>query len=372
MKITCNREALRDAYSTVSPVVPAKSTKPIIQNVKLEASDAGTFLLGTDTEISIRVQADGVAVSSPGEAVLHNNRFGSILRESTDESLTLDADDSGVRIKGARSTFKLPSEDPNDFPAAPAFTSSAYYTVKAALLADVLRRTVFATDQDSNRFALGGVSLEIADGQLHSIGTDGRRMAVMQCAVQAVGSPAWPNGVIVPAKAVAIIERTIADDRGDVQLAIVGSSLVIKSSTATISARLLEGKFPRWRDVFPRQETPTRVELPVGPLFSAIRQAAITTDEESQGIDFAFRDGALALGAEAAQTGESHVELPANFDGSPLTICLNHKFLAQFFRVLSPASNVAIDLVNAESAAVFSTDDGYRYVLMPLSRDEAG
>jgi DNA polymerase III subunit beta len=373
MKIVCDREKLQDAYQTVAPVVPARSTKPIVQNVKIEAGPDGTFLLGTDIEISIRVQADGIAVDKPGEAVLHNSRFGSILRESNDETLTLDSDESGVKIKGTRSTFKLPSEDPREFPASPAFKQSAYHLVSAPLLRDVIRRTAYATDQESHRFALGGVLLEFSPTEITAVGTDGRRMAVMKCAAQAVGGHDPKDATtIVPARATSIIERALADETGECMLALQGSSLIVKSERTTISARLLEGKFPRWRDVFPQRSDVLRVEAPAGPLFAAIRQAAITTDEESQGIDFAFSEGTLTLAAEAAQTGASHVELPIAYSGEPLTICLNHKFLGQFFRVLNPESNVSIELQSAESAAVFSTEDGYRYVLMPLSRDEAG
>jgi DNA polymerase-3 subunit beta len=370
MKITCNREQLLHAFQTVAAVAPARSPKPILQNVKLEVAADATSLMATDLEIGIRHDVTGVDVEAPGAAVLPVGRFGSILRESTDETFRIEADSVGTTVRGQRSQFKLPAADPNDFPPIAQFDEPSYYEISARLLRELIRRTVFATDTESSRYALGGVKLEWKDGTLTAVGTDGRRLAKMEGAGQAVGEPA-PFGevTVVPTRAVQIVERTLAEDGDNVQVAVRQNDVVVKNPRAVISARLLEGRFPRWRDVFPQRQNSLKLDLVVGPLLAAVRQAAIVTSEESRGVDFTFGEGSLVLAGQTAEVGQSRVELPIAYDGAAISITLDPRFVIDFLKVLEPEKSFTIDLDNSDAAAVCTTDDGYGYVIMPLARD---
>jgi DNA polymerase-3 subunit beta len=370
MKITCHREKLLHAFQTVAAVAPSRSPKPILQNVKLEADEDRVTLMATDLEVGIRYEATGVEVESPGTAILPVGRFGSILRESSDETFRVEADGQGVTIRGDRSQFKLSAENPNDFPNIESFRETSYYELSGRLLRELIRRTIFATDNESSRYALGGIKLEWEDGILTAIGTDGRRLAKMEGPVQSVGQPA-PLGdtTIVPTRAMQLLERALADEDSEVQLAVRQNEILVKSPRVTIYSRLLEGRFPRWRDVFPRRDRSVKIELVTGPWHSAIRQAAIVTSEESRGVDFTFGHGTLVLSGQAAEVGQSRVELPISYDGEPVSITLDPRFVSDFLKVLEPEKPVVLDLQNADAAAVCTTDDGYGYVIMPLARD---
>jgi DNA polymerase-3 subunit beta len=131
----------------------------------------------------------------------------------------------------------------------------------------------------------------------------------------------------------------------------------------------VEGRFPKWRDVFPRRDDATSVQLSVGPLFAAVRQAAIVTSEESRGIDFTFSDGQLLLVARSAQAGQSRVELPIAYQGPAISITLDPRYVIDFLKVLDSENNFALEIKDAESAGVCTTEDGYGYVIMPLARE---
>lgn len=370
MKITCNREKLWHAFQTVSAVAPSRSPKPILQNVKFEVTPESAVLTATDLEVGIRYQTAGVEVDAPGTALLPVGRFGSILRESSDETFRIEADTQGTTVRGERNQFKLPAEDPAEFPTVAAFDTESFYDVPARLFRELIRRTVFATDNESSRYALGGVKLECDGTVLTAIGTDGRRLARMQGPVQAVEEPAqFGDATIVPTRAMQLIERTLAEDDSEVQIAVRQNEILVRNPRATFYSRLLEGRFPRWRDVFPQRQSSLKVDLVVGPVYAAVRQAAIVTSEESRGVDFAFEDGKLVLAGQTADVGQSRIELPISYDGQPLSITLDHRFVADFLKVLEPEKSFTLDLEDGEGAAVCTTDDGYGYVIMPLARD---
>jgi len=143
----------------------------------------------------------------------------------------------------------------------------------------------------------------------------------------------------------------------------------VKTGPTTISARLVEGRFPRWRDVFPDRPDASQVKIVAGPLLAAVRQAAIVTSEQSKGVDFSFEPGQLVLSGRSAESGESRIELPIEHAGPVVKIKLDPRFLSEFLRVLDGAATVTLELTDAQSACVCRTDDGYGYVIMPLAAD---
>lgn len=370
MKISCDREKFSSAFQTASMVAAGRSPKPILRNVKLEAGEEKAVLLATDLETGIRVEVSGVEVEQPGSVVLPSDRFGSILRETTDSKLALEADDRGVTVRGERSEFQLPAEDPEEFPEVAQFDEKAYHVVAARLLREMIRRTIFATDNESTRYALGGMLLEFSGEGIIAVGTDGRRLAKMEGPANSIGGhETGENMTIVPTKSTHLIERCLADVDTEVFIAAHTNHVLIKAERTTIYSRLIEGRFPRWRDVFPQREGASRIEMPVGPLYSAVRQAAIVTSEESRGVDFHFAPGQLVITSRTPERGQSRVELPVPFDGAELSITLDPRYLTDFLKVLDLEKTFAFELKDSESAAVCTTDDGYGYVIMPLARD---
>jgi DNA polymerase-3 subunit beta len=376
MKALCDREGLLAAFGMVSGVVPARSPKPILQNVKLVAEPDpdgvvnDVIMMATDLEVGIRHRVIGMRVEQPGAVVLPTARFGQILRTSADPELALEADGERLVVRGLRSEFTLPGEDPSLYPEVPDFAATAHHAVAAADLRKLIRRTSFATDVESTRYALGGVLVELTPESITMVGTDGRRLARMSAPAEAVNDPPAPAGSpVIPVKALKLIERNLDDDDPPVHVAIQGATAVlIRTQRAVIYSRLVEGRFPRYQDVFPAN-VDVKIRLEAGPLRLAVEQASIVTSEESRGVDFRFGDGALKLASQAADVGSSHVELPIAYEGKPVEITFDPRYLTDALKTLDDTAAVTAELIDAKNAAVFKTDDRYTYVVMPLTRD---
>ena len=371
MKASFEREKLLAAFQLAASVAPQRSPKLILQNIKLDVSSAGAIVMATDLEVGIRANVEGADVQTPGSVVLHVARMGSILRESNDPQVYIESDPKGTLVRGQRSEFRLPSDNPSEFPDIAEFNDGKYHQLPARALRELINRTIFATDNESSRYALGGVLIELHADKLIGVGTDGRRLAKMEVAAQSVGGADSPDAMtIVPSKAMQLMMRALADGDEEVRLAARANEAIVKSSRVTIYSRLVEGRFPRWRDVFPDRHDVTKIDLPIGPLYSAVRQAAIVTTEDSRGVDFTFGDGSLVLTGRAAEVGQSRIELPVSYDGPSISIALDPRYVSDFLRVLEPEKTFTLELKDSESAAVCHTDDGYGYVIMPLARDQ--
>ncbi|MEN6495275.1 MAG: DNA polymerase III subunit beta [Thermoguttaceae bacterium] len=369
MKLTCEREKLLQAFQLAAGVAPSRSPKPILENIKLEARQEGVTLMATDLEVGIRIDVPGIEVSAPGDVVLPTKRVGPILRETSDEKLLLESDGARLRIRGERSEFQLPTQNPEEFPAVRPFEESKFHQLPARFLRELLRRTSFATDTESSRYALGGVLLELSETGIIAVGTDGRRLARQEGPAESVGGHVTRENTVVPTRAIQLIERGLVDGEEAVQVAARENDVMVKSQRVTIYSRLVEGRYPKWRDVFPKTEDMQKVELAVGPFYSAVRQAAVVTSEEHRGVEFIFGGGKLVLTAHGAELGESRVELPIGYEGAETPVRLDPRFMGDFLRVLDPASMITFSFRDAESAVVCTTGDGYAYVVMPLSRE---
>ncbi|MBM4020679.1 MAG: DNA polymerase III subunit beta [Planctomycetes bacterium] len=370
MKIRSPKEPLLAAVQTAASVVPARSPKPVLTNIKFEAGPTGAVVSATDLEVGIRAAAEGVETLAAGAVLLPSARLVAILREAAPGTVfEIESDGSAVVVRAPRSEFRLPVEDPLEFPSVATFPEGPCFEVSAPLVRELVRRTVFATDNESSRYALGGVLLEISGSRVVAVGTDGRRLAKMEGPGQPQGGEVREGQPIVPARAMQMVERSLGAGDAPVHLTSDQHEILVRTGATTISARLVTGRFPRWRDVFPERPEAARVPMVAGPLLAAVRQAAIVTSEQSKGVDFAFEPGQLVLSGRSAESGESRIELPIDYAGSPVRIKLDPRFMSEFLRVLDGGAAITVEIADPQSACVCRTDDGYGYVIMPLAAD---
>jgi DNA polymerase-3 subunit beta len=367
MKLRSHRENLLAAFQLASVAVPTRDVKPVLRNLKAIAEKDRLTLLATDLELGIRLVVRGIEVEEAGEALLPAQRVQLILRESTDSELTIEANEQTCIIRGGQNEFEMGGENPADFPDVPAFSGDDYHELAGGPLREMIKRTVFATATENPRYALTGVLWELEGEQARLVATDGRRLAV-------ASGPAVSRGKhntkdhphVVPAKAMQLLERNLQDPDEKILVCLRPNEALFKTERAMIYSRLVEGRFPPYREVFPKKPT-AHVSLSAGPFHAAVRQAAIMTDEESKKVVFTFEKQKLTMQAQGAVAGRSKVELPIEFDSKPVKIAFDPKYLTEMLRVLDPDEILNLDLTDGNTAALFRAGEAYSYIVMPLT-----
>ena len=368
MKIVCHREGLLSACQLASTASASRDVKPILKNLKAVVNGDHCTLMATDLELGIRLDVRGIRVEEPGEAILPASRFISILRESTDEEMTVEAGSEACRVLGATNEFDMAGEDPSAFPDVPTFDLENYHELTAGLLREMIRRTVFAaaTGEHLRYGATTGILWELEGDQATLIATDGRRLALCKGIAEAHGQHSTKGMTpVVPAKAMTLLERNLAEPDEKVRVSFRPNEVLMKTEKAMVYSGLVEGRFPDWRKAMPQKHA-ARVPLTVGPFLAAIRQAAIMTDDESKRVRFGFAKGKLTLKAQGAEAGQSRVELPIEYGGKGLEISFDPKFLIDLLKVFQPDTALTLDLNDASSPAVFRQEPDYLYVVVPL------
>lgn len=352
---------IKAAMAAVSHAVPAKSPRPVLQNVLLSEG----VLSGSDGDVRIDVRLEN---GPPGISVLlPKDRFSAILGAYSGDEITLTPGETSCVIKAAHGEWTLPTADPEEYPAWNVSPLKSLPRLPADQFVRAVRGTVFAVDDQSSRYALGAVLIEVKGDTATFVATDGRRLAAVTCEHdQALDD----SQTLVPARAMAIISRLAAAAGDDgVQLEASNTEIVATIGPYTVTARLLDGRFPRWRDVLPKRDAKaTTVER--AAFGAATRAAAICSSEESKGVTYTFSDDGIWLHGQSADRGESSVTCDVVDAGDKATVKLDPAFVTEWLGgITSDADpNVDVEAVDEQSAVVLRCGDNTG-VIMPLAKD---
>lgn len=366
MKVEFNRAAFSDALGLLTSVVPSRTPKPILRCVRVTGSEKDVRVFATDLEVGINILVSEVQVKEPGDIVIPADRLAAIVRESSDEVLSLEAKEGACEIKGADSQFTIYGQEAEQYPVVPGFEGGADIEVALGTLQAGIAQCLFAAAKESTRYALNGVLWEIGGKKLTLVATDGRRLARSRVSLaSAPDKKAAAAKMIVPAKAMSLLDKIGASDKDVVAVKLVDNQVVVSCANVVISSNLVEGNFPKYEDIIPT-DYDKRLTLPTEAVLSAVRRSALLTTEESKGIKLSIGKGAMVFSGRAPETGDARVEMPVNYEGEPIEIGFNPQFLVDVLRVIK-AKEFDLELGQQDRPGLIKSGANFLYVLMPIN-----
>jgi DNA polymerase-3 subunit beta len=369
MKLKCDRAALVEAVGLVGGVVVSRTPTPVLLCIRLTAGENGLELAATDLEVGLRLTIDQVDVEQAGSALVPADKLSQIVRACDDPTLTLETEDHAVNIHGENSHFKVFGYDPDEAPEIRTFGDTpAECEIQAGSFQRLIQRTLFAAAAEHSRYAINGILFERSDKQLRLVATDGRRLAVArgECLEAKDGS----SSCIIPTKALNLVSKLVSDPEAIVRVAADETQMVFGvgdgPDAASLSTNLVEGAFPPFEDVIPKDQD-KRVSFKPGELSSAIRRAALLTNEESKGVRLSFDNDTLTLTSRAPERGEAEIQMSLEkYEGEPVEIGFNPGFIVDALKVVD-TPEVMIELKAPNKPGVIRTGNDFTYVVMPVN-----
>jgi len=368
MKVICDRAALQDAVNIVNSVVASRTPTPVLTCVRIAADEGVLTLSATDLEVGLTMGVDQVEVQQDGETLIPADKLKQIVHACDDPTLKLETDQHTTHITGANSHFKIYGFDPAEAPDIRAFDASKIdCSTDARTFQKLISRTLFAAAAEHSRYAINGVLLDRTGTTLRMVATDGRRLAI------ATGNAHVGDGnqkCIIPTKALHLLGRLMRHPEALVQIAMDENQVLFRvgegPDAAVLTSNLVEGAFPPFEDVIPKDQD-KRGTFSSGDLTSAIRRAALLTNEESRGVRLSFADNKLTLTSRAPEMGEAEIKLDASkYDGEPLEIGFNPGYLTDALKVVDEPE-VMIELKAPNKPGVIKTGANFTYVIMPVN-----
>ncbi len=362
MKFTCNRKAFSDSFQLVCNVIEPKVSKPVLRNVRMEAKEGALSLAATDLTTGASTNLKDVVVEKPGTILVPGEDVNNILREMRDETVVCLVEGTMCHIEGSESDFKVPTENPEDFPEFPGFPGKPMLEIQRNDLDVMIRRTSFAVSAEQMRYALNGILFVLGKGSLEMVATDGRRLAHTK---RAAKSERATKGHIVPIKAVNELQKMLVDGLETVAMSFDDRRMYARAGEASMFAQLVEGQFPSYNEVIPK-DNELKIHLTADDLAVAVAQAALVTTPSSMSVQFHFEDNAVRLSARSSEHGEAKVEIKLKYSEAPLDISFNPALLLDMLRAVAGHETV-MEIKDGESSVIFRCGDDYVYVVMPIS-----
>jgi DNA polymerase-3 subunit beta len=366
MEIKAKRDDLLATLYWTQSIVERRNTMPILANVLIEANKSSVRVTATDLEVGVRGEIDG-EVAKEGTVTVNAKKIYEIIREVPNEQVRLKRlENDWVEVRSGKSVFKIVGMDAKEFPQFPKFDGKGMSTTPASTIHQMIERTIFSVSTDETRYSLNGVFIEEGEGgKVRMVATDGHRLAFEE---KAVGSLGLTKGVILPRKGLSELKKLLeAGTDGVVSFGFKENMGLVTKEKVELFMRLIDGDFPDYTKVIPKGN-PNVAKLEHDELLQALRRVSILSSERYKGIRMEFSDGKVLISANNPDLGEAVEEIEAEYNGKPISIGFNARYLLDVLGVLTGDGEINIELKDELSPSIIRKGgvDSYLYVLMPM------
>jgi DNA polymerase-3 subunit beta len=368
LKALCERDPLVEAMSLVTGVVATRTPTPALQCVRITGQNGHLKLAATDTEVSLTLTIDRVDLQQDGDILIPADKFSQIARSCDDATITIASDSESLLVRSSDSRFKVFGFPITEAPDIPNFDSDdPDFTIDAAQFRELMEKTVFAAASDHSRYAINGVLLDRTGKTLRLVATNGHRLAL---ASGVCDGDKEDQQCIIPTKAMVLLRRLLQDE-GVVSVKVDNGRVIFHiddgaNTTATLSSNLVEGTFPPFEDVIPK-DLDQRVSINTDVLSRAVRRAHLMTNEESRGVRLIFDGDKLVITSRAPETGEAEVEVPiSGFTGERMEIGFNPVYIIDALKVVG-TDEIVMELKRSDKPGLIKSGNNFVYVVMPVN-----
>ncbi|MBI5450896.1 MAG: DNA polymerase III subunit beta [Gammaproteobacteria bacterium] len=364
MKFLVSRDALQKPLMAVTNVVEKRQTLPILANLLIEVKGSTLSLTGTDLEVEIRSTLP-ISNGENGIVTVPARKFSDICRALPDGAdLTVSLDDDRIVIRSGKSRFALASLPAQDFPVVDADSNVHTFALPQFMLKKAIARTYFAMAQQDVRYYLNGMLFEISPKSLVLVATDGHRLALSETEHRININE--NQQVIMPRKGVVELLRLLDDNDEPVQIELGNSYIRIRSDAMCFTSKLIDGRFPDYQNVLPKN--PDKVVVSDrNTLRQSLSRAAILSNEKYRGVRLAVSKGSLKIFAHNPDQEEAEEELSVDYSGQELEIGFNVSYLLDAIAA-GDSELVQISLSDPNSCCLIQgvgVPDN-KYVVMPM------
>ncbi len=352
MKIQVPQSDLVRALGAVANVVSTKATLPILSTILFDAKGDGLTLAATDLDVSVVTRIPSVDAQIEGRSAVPAGKFVAFVRTLPSNDVVVEADGEKVQVCSGKAKLEEPCMDPEDFPALPKVQDAPSFTLPGAMLVEMIRNTVYATSRDETRPALQGVYWELGEGRFTMVATDGHRLSRVRRKVELAKKV--ERKLIASSGGLQQVMR-LAEGVDEVTIYLGEHQLSFQIGETTLHTRLVEGSFPNYEQVLPKNNN-RRVVCDREALSDGIRRVKISADRVTNQVRFSVEAKRMTLSASGTEGSRAEDEVPVEYDGDPISIGFNHSYVEDILKHFK-TENLILALDRPDSAAIFVPGD---------------
>jgi DNA polymerase-3 subunit beta len=382
MKLSVSRDEMQEMLSNIQNIAEKRNTMPVLSHFLLEAGKKESYIIATDIETALKEPLDVIKVEKEGKLCIPARKLFEIVREM-EGNLSLESiDEQWLRVKSGTSDFKLACLPPNEFPAWPALGDAEEISINAAILMEMIEKTIYSAGESDTRYTLNGLLFHAKpqDKFLTVVGTDGHRLALI--VRQTDSELKKEKRIIVPRKAVSELRRflpglrtsgrTASEDSEveKVKILIGEKHLLFSVGSAKggvqFLTRLIEGTYPNYENVIPlANEKKMFIERDM--FTKMLRRVSVMSRERASAVRFDIGEDKLVVSSSNPDLGEAREEVAVDYKDGKLSVGFNARYMIDVLEAIS-SEKVILELQDPLSPVLVKEDgnENYKCVIMPM------
>jgi DNA polymerase-3 subunit beta len=344
-------------------IADRKSTMPMLANVLLRTQGKNQLLVAaTDLNVSLTAELKSQN-SHEGGITLGAKNLYELIANAPGEEVTLKrADNHWAEIRSGKVTYRIVGMPDRDFPRVPDHREATYTTIESAVLREMIDRTLFSVCNDETRFHLNGVYFESDGSKARMVSTDGHRLSKVERTI--ANGPKLSAGVIIPKKGLLEMKKVL-ESGPSCKLAIKTPHLFLVQEDIAIAVKLIDAQFPPYEQVIPKDHKKI-ITVDRSRFVDSLRRAQLMSSE-TRGVKLAATREGLTITSDNPDLGEVREELDAEYDGDPIAIGFNPKYVVELLgQMASDQITIALGGELEPGLVRPLSGDDYLGVVMPM------
>ena len=375
MKFEIMRDHLLAGLNDVMKAVSSKTTVPILTGIKIDVTNEGVSLTGSDQDITIQTfipaEENGeqiMTITTTGSIVLQARMFNEIVRKLPTNEVEIEVTNGfATYIRSGKSEFHLIGQDAIEYPLLPEVSAEEQFTIPADLLKSIIRETVFAVATSESRPVLTGVNWNIQDGELICVATDSHRLARRKTKLEQL--PSGVSSVVIPGKSLNELNKILGDSTNLVQVVMTNQQVLFKADNMLFFSRLLEGNYPDTSRLIP-ESYQTNVTINGKSLLQAIDRASLLAREDRNNVvRFETLEGnAIEISSNSPEIGKVQEQIQVeSLEGETLKISFSAKYMMEALKAID-GQDVIIQFTGAMRPFILRSvhDDAILQLILPV------
>ena len=366
MEFRIAAEELTKALHRAQGIAERKTTIPILANVLVQAKKTGVSLTAFDLDIGL-VSEHPAEVIKEGAIPLSSKTLFDIVRALPDAKVTIKrTGNNAVEIVSGGAHIKLLGMPAEEYPALPKEEKSNLVKAEGKTLLEMIEKTSFAISTDETRYILNGLYFEPGEkNRVKVVATDGHRLSLVDRQME--GDFKLKKGVILPRKGLMELRRLL-EEAPDAEcfLGFGDTSAVFKKSGLSMFMRLIDGQFPDYKEVIPKEQEKS-LKLNRVTLLDTLKRISLLSEEKSHAVRVELAENRLRISSQNPDLGEAHEDVPVEYTGKKVEVGFNARYLVDALQVMS-TDEVLFEIVDEQSPGVLrpAGDRSYTAVIMPM------
>jgi DNA polymerase III subunit beta len=371
MKFRINKNLIQNVLSRIQGLTSRKSNLIITSCVMIESSGSQVKISATDLETGLEGFYDA-AISMDGKIAVNAKKLYEIVRDfPSDEILINEIDNYWIEITDTNIEYHLVGLNPDDFPLFPIFENISYFSMSSEKLRKMIDQTIVITAAgDEKRIHILGSLFDLVNNPeekaVRIVATDGNRLSTADIFFESNAFLPESASYIVPKKALVELNKFLSSE-ATLQVGFKDNYMVVKKDRETIVIRLLEGEFPKYREILKHKGQGHVIKLDKQKFLMMLRRMSILSTDDYKGVIFKFSENNLHIESTNPEIGESKEEMEMDYKGGEIQVAFNPKFFMDALNSIEDQI-VEINIINEEKPCFIEgeEDKNFLSVIMPM------